>query len=105
MEQDKHYIGQRLSLKAQVCTIRYIGPVAAKLGLWLGVEWDDPFRGKHNGTHAGLSYFKCTYTTLIEPRTYRILRLHVQAEAGPQHVRLSSDQARRGTNRGRFWKR
>ena len=29
------------------------------LGLWLGVEWDDPSRGKHSGEHNGVQYFTC----------------------------------------------
>jgi dynactin complex subunit len=53
------YIGQRLSLKKQTCVVRYIGSVADKNGEWLGVEWDDTSRGKHDGTHDGTSYFKC----------------------------------------------
>jgi len=53
------YIGQRLSLKGQTCTVRYVGAVAEKKGEWLGVEWDDASRGKHDGTHDGTSYFKC----------------------------------------------
>lgn len=28
-------------------------------GLWLGVEWDQPDRGKHNGSHSGVQYFTC----------------------------------------------
>ena len=28
-------------------------------GLWLGVEWDNPERGKHDGSHEGTVYFKC----------------------------------------------
>lgn len=53
------YIGQRFSLKSQTCTVRYVGQVADKQGQWLGVEWDDASRGKHDGTHIGVSYFKC----------------------------------------------
>lgn len=30
-------------------------------GLWLGVEWDNPERGKHNGTHEGVQYFTCRW--------------------------------------------
>lgn len=29
------------------------------LGLWLGVEWDEPDRGKHDGSHDGVQYFSC----------------------------------------------
>ena len=53
------YVGQRLSLKGQACTVRYVGAVADKKGEWLGVEWDDASRGKHDGTHDGTSYFTC----------------------------------------------
>lgn len=54
-----HYQGERLSLKGETCTVRYVGCVAGKSGDWLGVEWDDPQRGKHNGTHEGEKYFEC----------------------------------------------
>lgn len=54
-----HYVGQRLSLKGQACTVQYVGAVADKPGTWLGVEWDDPGRGKHDGTHDGTKYFEC----------------------------------------------
>ncbi|KAK3725111.1 hypothetical protein LTR37_000622 [Vermiconidia calcicola] len=59
----EHYVAQRLSLKGQLCTLRYIGPVADKPGEWLGVEWDDPARGKHNGTYDGTVYFTCRSTS------------------------------------------
>lgn len=52
---------------SQPCTLRYIGPVttqttntqteAERDRIWLGVEWDDPARGKHSGTHLGTAYF------------------------------------------------
>uniref|UniRef100_A0A8D0KW69 Tubulin-specific chaperone E n=1 Tax=Strix occidentalis caurina TaxID=311401 RepID=A0A8D0KW69_STROC len=29
--------------------------------IWLGVEWDDPQRGKHDGTYEGTQYFKCRH--------------------------------------------
>ncbi|KAJ3515736.1 hypothetical protein NLJ89_g1578 [Agrocybe chaxingu] len=28
-------------------------------GIWLGVEWDDPARGKHSGSKDGKQYFTC----------------------------------------------
>lgn len=58
-----HYVGQRLSFDAQACTVRFVGPVAGTKGEWLGVEWDDPARGKHNGSHQGVEHFKCETTT------------------------------------------
>jgi len=51
--------GKRLSTKGERCTVRYVGEVKGKQGQWLGVEWDDPTRGKHSGTHEGFEYFKC----------------------------------------------
>ncbi|KAK5691238.1 hypothetical protein LTR97_011892 [Elasticomyces elasticus] len=50
---------QRFSLKGQTLTIRYVGSVHGKSGDWLGVEWDDVSRGKHNGVHEGKKYFDC----------------------------------------------
>lgn len=53
----KFYIGQRLSYDSAPCTVRYIGPVAGTQNDWLGVEWDYPSRGKHDGAHKGVRYF------------------------------------------------
>lgn len=58
-ENHHHRIGQRLSYDGALCTVRFIGPVADTTGTWLGVEWDDASRGKHNGSHRGLRYFSC----------------------------------------------
>ncbi|KAK4181322.1 HotDog domain-containing protein [Triangularia setosa] len=53
-------IGQRRSYDGALCTVRYIGEVAGTTGSWLGVEWDDPSRGKHDGQHKGARYFTCS---------------------------------------------
>ncbi|OKL59883.1 hypothetical protein UA08_04666 [Talaromyces atroroseus] len=52
-------VGQRLSFDGALCTVRYIGEVEGTKGDWLGVEWDDSFRGKHSGEHKGKRYFTC----------------------------------------------
>ncbi|KAI1357096.1 Thioesterase/thiol ester dehydrase-isomerase [Xylaria sp. FL0043] len=52
-------IGDRLSYDGATCTVRYIGEVAGTSGTWLGVEWDDAARGKHDGSHKGVRYFTC----------------------------------------------
>ncbi|KAK4463126.1 hypothetical protein QBC42DRAFT_199720 [Cladorrhinum samala] len=52
-------VGQRRSYDGALCTVRYIGEVAGTTGSWLGVEWDDPSRGKHDGQHKGVRYFSC----------------------------------------------
>lgn len=56
-------IGQRRSFDGQLCTIRYVGSVHGTSGDWLGVEWDDPTRGKHSGEHKGVRYFTCMYVS------------------------------------------
>jgi hypothetical protein len=55
----KYYVGQRISFDSHLCTVRYIGPVAGTQKEWLGVEWDDPAKGKHDGEHQGVKYFSC----------------------------------------------
>ncbi|KAI0811010.1 hypothetical protein BC629DRAFT_1580180 [Irpex lacteus] len=40
-------IGTRLVHSGYLGTIRFIGPVDGTQGSWLGIEWDDPKRGKH----------------------------------------------------------
>ncbi|KAI0032818.1 hypothetical protein K488DRAFT_49021 [Vararia minispora EC-137] len=52
-------IGTRISLQDSLGTIRYTGPIDGTNGLWLGVEWDDPVRGKHDGVKDGKRYFDC----------------------------------------------
>ncbi|KAH6634122.1 hypothetical protein B0J18DRAFT_415348 [Chaetomium sp. MPI-SDFR-AT-0129] len=52
-------IGERRSYDGALCTVRYVGEVAGTTGSWLGVEWDDPSRGKHGGQHKGVRYFSC----------------------------------------------
>jgi tubulin-specific chaperone E len=54
------YPGKRLSLGERLCTVRYVGEVQGTQGEWLGVEWDDPSRGKHSGEHGGIRYFQCS---------------------------------------------
>jgi hypothetical protein len=79
------YMGKRLSFDAQSCTVRYQGQVRGTKGEWLGVEWDDPTRGKHSGEHLGTRYFTClnpspTSASFIRPtRKSDIPRTFVQA--------------------------
>jgi hypothetical protein len=60
-----YYIGQRVSFESNICTIRYIGPVEGTNQEWLGVEWDEPSRGKHDGSHKDKRYFQCTSLALL----------------------------------------
>lgn len=47
-------------------TVKYIGPLPPSPAddvergpTWIGVEWDDPARGKHSGTYQGVQVFQC----------------------------------------------
>ncbi|CAK7563458.1 MAG: hypothetical protein SEPTF4163_001327 [Sporothrix epigloea] len=62
-------VGDRRSYDGALCTVRYVGEVAGTTtgGLWLGVEWDDATRGKHDGVHKGVRYFTCRSRTRPPP--------------------------------------
>ena len=51
--------GRRVEVNGEHATVRFSGIVPPVAGLWLGVEWDNPERGKHDGSHEGTVYFKC----------------------------------------------
>uniref|UniRef100_A0A3B4AE95 Tubulin-specific chaperone E n=1 Tax=Periophthalmus magnuspinnatus TaxID=409849 RepID=A0A3B4AE95_9GOBI len=53
-------VGRRVSCGGDRATVRYVGPVPPTKGVWLGVEWDNPERGKHDGVHEGVQYFTCS---------------------------------------------
>ncbi len=46
-------------------TVRYFGELKhqgkpqGSNELWIGIEWDEANRGKHNGTVNGYTYFSC----------------------------------------------
>jgi tubulin-specific chaperone E len=52
-------VGTRFVLSGYIGTIRYVGEVDGTSGVWLGVEWDDQNRGKHDGIKDGKRYFSC----------------------------------------------
>lgn len=57
-------VGQRLRVGQQLCTVRYVGNIANWLVEAVGVEWDDPSRGKHSGSLDGTSYFSTSVAGL-----------------------------------------
>jgi tubulin-specific chaperone E len=61
MALDSFYIGKRLSYDGHRCTVRYIGHVKGTEGDWLGIEWDEPSRGKHSGEARSVKYFECLF--------------------------------------------
>jgi len=50
-------LGARVKVGGEIATVRFRGEVPPTKGLWLGVEWDNPSRGKHDGLHNGVRYF------------------------------------------------
>ena len=62
---EKLQLGKRVELNEKTATIKYVGPLKHKKDakeneIWLGLEWDEKERGKHNGTVEGYEYFKTT---------------------------------------------
>lgn len=51
-------VGDRVTFRGGHATVRFVGEVS-DTGVWLGIEWDDPSRGRHDGTHNGHRYFEC----------------------------------------------
>ena len=56
-------VGKRISVDGYYGTIKFIGSVPPTKGDWLGVDWDDPDRGKHDGSRDGVQYFNCQCKT------------------------------------------
>ncbi|GAA6100748.1 tubulin-specific chaperone E [Tachysurus ichikawai] len=56
-------VGRRVLCDGERATVQYVGAVQPTPGLWLGVEWDNPKRGKHDGSYEGFRYFTCSYPT------------------------------------------
>ena len=54
-------VGARVSVGRNIATVRYVGPIRGRNEEWVGFEWDDPGRGKHDGSHEGVRYFTCVY--------------------------------------------
>ncbi|VDP16997.1 unnamed protein product [Soboliphyme baturini] len=56
-------IGSRVRKRNATGTVLYIGTVQGYQGEWIGVDWDDPKRGKHDGSIGGVRYFKASSST------------------------------------------
>ncbi|XP_069810559.1 tubulin-specific chaperone E isoform X2 [Dendropsophus ebraccatus] len=56
-------INRRIICDGEFARVLYVGMVPPTPGIWLGVEWDNPLRGKHNGCHEGTRYFTCSHPT------------------------------------------
>ncbi|CAG5119713.1 unnamed protein product, partial [Candidula unifasciata] len=61
LDGSKLEVGDRVVCDNHKATIRFIGQVPPTKGIWLGVEWDDPSRGRHDGCHEGVRYFQTSH--------------------------------------------
>lgn len=53
------HLHQRISVGGCKGTVRYLGSLNDTGIQWVGVEWDEPSRGRHSGTYEGRSIFSC----------------------------------------------
>lgn len=51
-------IGTRVDVNGSKGIVKYIGLVEGYKDPWIGIDWDDPTRGKHDGTVNGVNYFQ-----------------------------------------------
>ncbi|EAU88737.2 tubulin-specific chaperone e [Coprinopsis cinerea okayama7 len=59
--------GTRILYNGQPGTVRYLGSVDGTKGEWIGVDWDDPERGKHDGVKNNKRYFTTRLESLDMP--------------------------------------
>lgn len=62
MHEPVFHVGQRLQIGSERATVRYIDTVDGQSGRWVGLEWDNEARGKHDGSVNGRRYFQCIYS-------------------------------------------
>ncbi|KAM7279303.1 hypothetical protein ACFE04_006437 [Oxalis oulophora] len=56
-------LGQRVHSSndpRRIGTVKYVGPVEGYSGTWIGIDWDDPKEGKHDGSLNNIRYFDAT---------------------------------------------
>ncbi|KAK7930413.1 hypothetical protein WMY93_006808 [Mugilogobius chulae] len=64
--------------------------------LWLGVEWDNPERGKHDGVHEGVHYFSCSFPgsgSFVRPAKVSFGVDFLSAVAQVYHMETDEDQS------------
>ena len=76
--QIENLTGQRIKVAEHLATVRFDGELPPGSGkIWLGVEWDEPSRGKHSGLHEGIQYF-----TVKEPNSGSFIRQNALVQTG-----------------------
>ena len=97
--------GTRLSFNNALCTVRYYGPLPDQKGDWLGVEWDDEERGKHDGQYKEKRLFETLSSSSCcasfiratrvadEPRSFVQAVGYKYAEDGPEQATIGADDS------------
>lgn len=52
-------LGSRISIAGKRACVCFVGQLEDQEGQWVGLDWDDPNRGKHDGIYNGKRYFSC----------------------------------------------
>ncbi|XP_063699303.1 tubulin-specific chaperone E [Culicoides brevitarsis] len=60
-ENENIHLDGRVKVQGFYGTIKYVGAVENHPGIWVGVEWDDVSRGKHDGVVKGIRYFQTSH--------------------------------------------
>ena len=73
-------VGSRLCVEKCKATVRYVGRIEGQQGTWVGLDWDDAGRGKHDGSTGGHRYFTCSGSAssgsfVREPRLLQVAEL------------------------------
>lgn len=50
-------VGCRVIKEEQLGTVKYVGPIGNSAVTWLGVDWDNDTKGRHDGSFKGVKYF------------------------------------------------
>ncbi|KAJ2785513.1 hypothetical protein H4R18_000458 [Coemansia javaensis] len=60
---ESELVGRWFTVDGAGGIVRYAGPVEGSAGSWLGVEWEEAGRGKHDGRggSSGRRYFECRF--------------------------------------------
>lgn len=62
MQQNENiHLDARVKIQGFYGTIKYVGSVENHPGIWVGVEWDDVSRGKHDGVVNNIRYFQTSH--------------------------------------------
>lgn len=59
VDSSKPKLNSRVQIGDCKATVKYVGEVKDQTGTWIGLEWDNPDRGKNDGSIGGSQYFRC----------------------------------------------